>query len=175
MNNKIAVIGYGRHGKDTVCEILKNHYMLDFKSSSYFCAEKVIFPVLSNIYGYKTVEECYQDRHNHRKEWYDLIADYNNEDLTRLGKDILKEHSIYCGLRRKEELLELQKQKIIDYTIWVDASERIPYVEDINSCTVDRTMADFIIYNNGTHSELEDKVHYLMHFLLQPTEFPYSF
>ena len=31
---KLMVMGYGRHGKDTVCEILKEKYGMTFKSSS---------------------------------------------------------------------------------------------------------------------------------------------
>lgn len=167
MKNKLIVIGYGRHGKDTVCEIIKEHYGYTFTSSSMFCAEKVVFPELTKKYNYTTVEECYNDRHNHRKEWFDLIAEYNEPDLTSLGRLLFQEHDIYCGLRRKEELMALQIENVADYTIWVDASERLP-PENTDSCTVSEDMADFVIYNNGTLSELEEKVHSLMK-LLQPT------
>jgi dephospho-CoA kinase len=167
MKIKLIIIGYGRHGKDTVCDILKKHYGYNFTSSSRFCAEKVVFPVLSKKYNYKTVDECYNDRHNHRKEWFDLIAEYNEQDLSRLGKLLFQEHDIYCGLRRKEELLALQKENVAKYTIWVDASDRLP-PEPNDSCTVTKEMADCVIYNNGTLEELENSVHNLMK-LLQST------
>ena len=34
--------------------------------------------------------ECFEDRVNHRSEWFDLITNYNKEDRTRLTKEILK-------------------------------------------------------------------------------------
>ena len=81
---KIIVLGYARHGKDSVCELLARHGYT-FKSSSLFACEKVVYPALKDKYGYESIEACYQDRVNHRKEWFDLIAQYNTPDLTKLG------------------------------------------------------------------------------------------
>jgi len=163
---KLIVIGYGRHGKDTVCEILQNKYNFKFMSSSQFCNEKVIFPVLSAIYNYKTPEECYNDRHNHRKEWYDLIANYNTNDPAKLGKDLFNEYDIYCGLRRAEELTALVEQSVCDYVIWVDASKRHP-PEDKSSCTVTPEMADYIIDNNDDYDRLVKRVTSLIDAILE--------
>lgn len=167
MKFKLIVIGHGRHGKDTVCEILSKYYEYKFTSSSRFCGENVVFPILSKKYNYKTIDECYDDRHNHRKEWFDLIAEYNKNDPSNLGRLLFDEYDIYCGLRRKEELIALKDHNIADYTIWVDASDRLP-PESPDSCTVTKEMADYIIYNNGTLEELEKSVHELMK-LLKPT------
>lgn len=162
---KLIIIGYGRHGKDTVCDILKEKYNFNFISSSQYCSEKVIFPILSPMYGYKTTDECYNDRHNHRKEWYDLIANHNADDPSRLGKDILSEYDIYCGLRRKEELQSLIYQDVCDYVIWVDASKRLP-PEDESSCTVTQSMADYTIDNNLDYDNLVKNVKTIIDFIL---------
>lgn len=162
---KLIVIGYGRHGKDTVCDILQNQYGFKFMSSSQFCNEKVLFPVLSPIYGYTTLEECYEDRHNHRKEWFDLIADYNSDNPAKLGTDLFSEYDIYCGLRRKEELEALVDQDVAEYVIWVDASKRLP-PEDESSCTVSQDMADFTIDNNEDYDTLCLNVKTLMDFII---------
>ena len=162
---KLIIIGHGRHGKDTVCEILRDKYNFKFISSSQYCSEKVVFPILSPIYGYTTVEECYNDRHNHRKEWYDLIANHNIDDPSRLGKDILSEFDIYCGLRRKEELESLVNQDVCDYVIWVDASNRLP-PEDESSCTVTQSMADYTIDNNTTYENLVKNIETIVDFIL---------
>ena len=53
---KLLVIGYGRHGKDTVSEILCREMGLNYQSSSEFCAGHVMFPTLSKKYGYKDVD-----------------------------------------------------------------------------------------------------------------------
>lgn len=42
---RVLIMGYGRHGKDTVSELLGQHYGLPFQSSSQFCADKVVFPL----------------------------------------------------------------------------------------------------------------------------------
>jgi hypothetical protein len=52
---KLLVVGYGRHGKDTVCDILDQKYGLTFSSSSWFCAERFIFDALKEEHGYTTV------------------------------------------------------------------------------------------------------------------------
>ncbi len=70
---KLLVIGHGRHGKDTVCEMLRDEYNYNFISSSQFCADHFIYNDLKDKYGYTTAEECYADRHNRRADWYNMI------------------------------------------------------------------------------------------------------
>jgi hypothetical protein len=79
-NLKLLVIGHGRHGKDTVCEMLRDDYGYTFESSSRFCSKLFIYNDLKDKYGYANEEECYADRHNHRAEWYDAICAYNVPD-----------------------------------------------------------------------------------------------
>ena len=141
---KYLVIGHGRHGKDTVCEILQQ-LGLTFVSSSWFVAEKVIFPHMN----YDTVQECYDDRHNHRQQWHDLIHEYCKDDHSRLVKEILAENDIYCGLRNRKEF-EASKH-LFDVVFWVDRSEHLP-PESSNELTADD--ADFVIDNNGSLEEL---------------------
>ena len=40
---KLLIIGHGRHGKDTVSEILHDNYGYSFESSSQFCSKLFIF------------------------------------------------------------------------------------------------------------------------------------
>lgn len=152
----IMVIGWKRNGKDTVGEMLQE---IGYKaiSSSVYAAEKVVYPVLSKLYGYNSVEECYEDRHSHRVEWYDLIADYNKDDPARLSREMIEDgYNIYVGLRNADELVEAKKH--YDLVVWVDGYGRTGIKEDESSCTVTADMADFIITNNGSLEELRDKV-----------------
>lgn len=153
MNPKIVLVGHGRHGKDTVAELLAMFYGMSFRSSSEFCAEHVVFPVLKHEFGYKTVEECFNDRHKHRKRWYTLIADYCAEDPTRLGREIFKEYDIYCGLRNKREFIFMKNAGVFDIAIWVDRSEHVKK-ESKESNNIEPWMADFIIDNNGSVDDL---------------------
>jgi len=150
---KLLIIGHGRHGKDTVCEILKENYGFSFESSSKFCSKLFIYESLKNKYGYTNEEECYADRHNHRAEWYDAICDYNVPDAARLGREIFKAHDIYCGLRNKREFFAMKNTSVFDVAIWVDRSDRLP-LEAKDSMSLEHWMADFTIDNNGSLEEL---------------------
>lgn len=155
---KLMVLGDGRHGKDSVCEILTRDFGLTFESSSHFVAEKAVRPALAaKGIVYKTFSEMYADRVNHRADWFNAIAAYNHPDLTRLGRELYEVYDIYCGIRNHEELLALQAAGVIDFTIWVDASERCP-PEAATSCTVTREMADYILDNNGPVENLAEEV-----------------
>lgn len=154
---KLLIIGYARHGKDTVAEILTHDYGYKYQSSSQFCAENVVFPVLGPLYNYKTPEECFADRSNHRKEWFDLITDYNQPDRAKLGKDIFNVSNIYCGLRNYDEFMALKEENVFDYSIWVDRSNHLP-PEPTTSNTLFPELADITIDNNGSLDDLKKNV-----------------
>lgn len=154
---KILVIGHARHGKDTVCEILKDKYGYSFMSSSEYCAENIIFPHLAPLYGYTTYTDCFTDRVNHRSEWFNIIREYNGSDPARLGKEIWSKYDIYCGLRNVEEMKTLRADSVYDLSIWVDAGNRVPK-EDCSSITIDATMADYILDNSGSLEDLDKSI-----------------
>lgn len=154
--NKVLIIGYARHGKDTVGEMLQS---LEYKatSSSIYAAEKVVYPVLKARYWYSSVEECFNDRFNHRSEWYELITEYNQDDKARLCREMINDgYDVYVGLRNKEELDAARH--LYDVVVWVDATERLRSAEDATSCTVTKDDADIIIENNGSLDDLFEKV-----------------
>lgn len=163
---KLIITGNARHGKDTVCDILSSNYGYKFKSSSDYANEKIIFPALKDIYNYKTLEECFKDRINHRKEWFDLISGYNREDKTTLGREIFDNYDIYCGIRNIQEFQALKNANLFDYSIWVDASERVE-AENAFSISIKAIDCDIILNNNGSLLELEQKVDDLINVLKQ--------
>jgi hypothetical protein len=146
---KLMIIGYGRHGKDTVCDIIAKRYGYTFQSSSMFCAELFIYETLKDRYGYSSIDDCYEDRHNHRSEWYNLIKAYNSEDPTLLGRQLYSSYDIYCGLRNAAEFHALRNAGVFDYSIWVDRSAHLP-PESSDSISVEPWMADYTIDNNGS-------------------------
>jgi dephospho-CoA kinase len=154
---KILLIGHARHGKDTVSEMLQQMLGLTFRSSSEFVNESVVFPVLAPKYGYTTLDECYQDRVNHRQEWYELLRKYNGDDPARLGRELFEENDIYCGLRHREEFEAMKDQSLFDVCIWVDASKRLP-LESTTSMTLERTDANIVIDNNQSLKQLYDQM-----------------
>lgn len=158
MKPKIIITGYARHGKDTVCDTLKKLYGYSFESSSQILAEEVVFPALKDKYGYETIEQCYEDRVNHRQEWFTLLADYNKHDLTKLGTKIFESYDIYCGLRNIHEYHAMRLKGMFDLLIWVDAFDRVKTTESSESMTLDSSFSDIIIRNNGTLKELDKNV-----------------
>ena len=174
---KILVIGYARHGKDAVGEILRDTYGLTFTSSSLFCAERVVMPYFGRrapnagfdttpgVNPYGSVRECFDDRSNHRAEWYEAIRDFNWPDASALGRAIFADNDVYVGLRSKAELHALKNSGVVDHVIWVDRSDHAP-PEDRSSCTVEPWMADHVVDNNGTPEDLRFNVRQLMDGLL---------
>lgn len=152
------VLGYARHGKDTVCDILHQDYGLTFESSSHFVAERAVRPWLAaRGITYSSFDDMYADRVNHRSDWFDAICAYNEADPARLGKELYATYDIYCGIRNIVEFEALKAQGVIDCTLWVDASQRVP-PESANSMTITPAQADCVIDNNGPVEVLRPNV-----------------
>ena len=153
---KILILGNARHGKDSLAELFQEHFGLTFMSSSQASADFFLYKQLKDKYGYTTSEECFEDRVNHREEWYQAICEYNKNNRARLAQDILKQTDCYVGMRDKEEFNECVKQNLFDIIIWVDASKRLP-LEPGTSFNIDMSDADIIVENNGTFEEFVEK------------------
>ena len=157
MKKKFCIIGAARWGKDSMAEIWKEEFGIKFKSSSQAASEIFIYDTLKKKYNYKNPKECFEDRMNRRKEWYDLICEYNYNDKSRLAKEILKKADIYVGMRDSEEIKECIKQNLFHLIIWVDASERLP-LEDSSSFNISKSDADIIVSNNDDYQTFKEKV-----------------
>ena len=157
MKLKLMILGYARHGKDTVAEILHNDLGLSFVSSSFTAAEKVMIPYFaSKGIVYPDLATCYADRVNHRQEWFEQIKAYNTPDLAKLAREIYSENDIYVGIRNVEEFVAARDQRLFDYSIWVDRSKHVA-PEPSTSNTINASMATHVIDNNGTLEELRIK------------------
>ena len=126
---KILIIGHGRHGKDTVAEMLGLYANMTCTSSSYQAAE-VIFPSINafraavpSMAPYETALEAFDDRHSNRMIWKELISLYTAFDKAALAKLVLQQSDIYVGMRCEEEYIA--SFDLFDHVIWVDASPRL--------------------------------------------------
>lgn len=153
MSKKILILGHGRHGKDSLAEFLEHYYHITFESSSWGAAE-AIFPWLQDRldFKYEDVDEAYEDRHNHRELWKELITNYNTPDKSALCRQILNKSDCYVGMRCQKEY-EASKH-LFDLVIWVDATQRVGYIDPTMGIEFDDSM--FLVDNNGDESNLLD-------------------
>ena len=157
---KLMIVGHGRHGKDTVAQILADELGLTFCSSSYFCAKAFIYDALKNVFGYESVAECYADRNTSQRMrdlWHTLICAYNKDDPARLSREILSEYDIYVGIRSDGEFVEAELEGLFDLSIWVDASGRLDS-EGESSFEIKRSDCDIVIDNNYSEEDLTRRV-----------------
>ncbi len=166
---KLMIMGHAGHGKDTACKILKDDHGLTWQSSSDAACAHVVYPAMKEQCGYQTIEECFNDRHNHRPTWYQLIQQYNQPDPATLARKIFADHDVYCGIRHQDELKAARDANLFDFTIWIDASDRLPAEPD-TSCTVSSTDATFVIDNNGTRQQFQHNIRTMMGYLTRFTE-----
>lgn len=159
---KIGIFGYARHGKDTVAELICNKLNYSFCSSSYFVCSKAVFPVLSKKYGYTTLDECFNDRMQHRVEWKQLITEYTTPDKSKLARELLAENDIYVGMRCKDELNACIQNDVFDTLIWVDNNRLEP--ENESSCTIrkENYIWDIFIPNYFSLQYLDSQVDLLI-------------
>lgn len=125
MSCKILILGHAQSGKDTTASILTDLTGMTFCSSSWFVADKIIYPALKDKYNYISTEQCFLDRFNHREEWKNLIAEYNKNDKARLAKEILQVNDIYVGMRKFDEYEECLRQNIFNLIVYVTAEPRV--------------------------------------------------
>lgn len=154
---RLCIIGHGRSGKDTAAEILGNLYGFTYDCSSMAAAKIFIYEELRDEYGYQSFEECYEDRHNHRALWYDMITGYNSTNPARLAGEIMKNSDIYVGMRSRRELQESKHRGLFDLVIWIDASLRVPD-ESPDSFNIGRDAADIVVDNNGTEIDFYNRI-----------------
>lgn len=158
---RLFVAGYKRHGKDTVCELVRQHFGLAWAASSQMMTELAVLPHFRalraagrvEVPDYPDAAACFADRGRWRGEWYDAIQAFNTPDGARLARLIFAEHEVYCGIRSREELDACRAAGLCDALVWVDASRRLP-PEDAASCTIGPADADLVLDNNGTAEEL---------------------
>ena len=152
--SKILLLGHARHGKGTVSKMLG----LNAMSSSRFALETFLYDKLNNhrVYSglrpYTSHDEAYSDRKAWRHFWFDAIEDYNEDDWSRLARELIKKYDCYDGMRSRKEY-EASKH-LFDRIYWIDASDRKP-LEPATSMQIKRDERMIVIDNNGYIDDLK--------------------
>ncbi|ANS06215.1 hypothetical protein HOR19_gp22 [Phage MedPE-SWcel-C56] len=160
---KLLIIGHGRHGKDTVAEIMRDYHGWSFRSSSSWGAEHVIYPSVKATHSPAFLagrdwKWFYENRHDDtisccgRKFWFDAFKRYNEDNGgDAIAHGVLSEADIYVGMRSRHEFEA--GRRLFDHVIWVDASGRLP-PEDSSSMELTKEDADIVVDNNSTMRNL---------------------
>ena len=146
---KLLICGLGRAGKDQFAEFLR----LPFEPSSMVALDACIWDEWGKG-RYNSKEDCFNDRINHRMDWFNRIRIMNAEDPTTLGKLIFKDNPIYVGIRSIIEFEALRSSIPNLVAVWVDARERLPHLVD-ESCQITQEDCDFMVDNNKGLGELK--------------------
>lgn len=169
MSRRILIIGHAQHGKDTVAEMLRDHYGINFASSSHFAIQKAVWPMVKDKGPWKSSDELYADRANHREMLFHAIRAYNLIPGPSLAEQMFQEgFDCYVGMRSRAEFEGSRRS--FNAVVWVDASERKP-LEGEGSMELCRDDADIRIDNNRDLEWLRMWVNRLaLHYLaLAPT------
>lgn len=154
---KYLILGHKEHGKTTAADILKEEYHLEFKDSSMEAAKIFIYDLLAPKYGYKTFEECYTDRRNRRKEWYDLITEYNTPNKSRLAEKILEHNDMYVGMRDPHEIQACNNKNLFDLVIGIYDPRKEEEGKDSFAIDLFKE-CHVVIYNNSDINDLRNKL-----------------
>lgn len=157
---KLLLLGYARHGKDTVAEILRDKYGFKFISSSEFIGREIIWNTWGKI-RYPTFDDMFADRRNWRVQWMEMISLYNTPDKAKTARTMLERgYDMYVGMRRLDELEA--SRHLFDHIIWVDRSKHLPPERDSMDITRENAGWQFAVDNNGTLEDLERNVEELV-------------
>ena len=152
---KLLILGYARHGKDTVAEMLHKKHGFKFMSSSEFVGREIIWENWGKI-RYPTFEAMFEDRVNWRKLWMEMISLYNTPQKDRTARTMLeRDYDLYVGMRRYDELEA--SRDLFDHVVWVERSSMPPETGSMD-ITERNAQWDYKIDNNGTLEDLERKV-----------------
>lgn len=155
----VLIIGHKSHGKDEAGARLARLLECQYLSSSLFMCERAVLPTLAPLYEYTSVEDCYADRDNHREEWFNLIYEYNRLSPTRTADELLKEASIYVGMRNRIEFNANMDKGNFDVVLWVEAGKR-KEKEPHESMELTEEDADYVVDNNGSVEDLQAQLVY---------------
>jgi hypothetical protein len=163
---RIAIVGYGRHGKDFLAEIFDATTHLKYGGSCswaalpYVAAELGVHPQLA-----------WEKRHNQRQFWYEFCNYLRRDDPTFLIKKVLEQGDMVVGIRDKAELDAMKEQKLVDHTIWVDAAPRITF-ED-TTVTFSKEDCDSVFDNSRTKESAYLIAYHVAEFLGLPRKSEY--
>lgn len=139
----LAIVGYGKTGKDTAADFLRKHTTLPYVGSTSWVA----LPLVADHLG-MCQQIAWDTRSEHRTAWYKHCAYLKRDNpLFLVNLCIKKGGKIVTGLR---ELREVEACRDAGHHImWVDSSGR-GITSDPSLTEFDQSIAHDVVDNNGT-------------------------
>lgn len=135
----LAILGYGRCGKDTCGQWLGEHTPLVYAGSS----SNVVVDLIAADLGV-TPEEAWADRHRNRAYWKQWADNYRKDDPTKLARLCLQRGDLIIGLRDVVEFRACRDANLFDIAIWVNRD--VPVDPTV---TFSRDDCDIVVDNNS--------------------------
>jgi len=152
----ILILGHGECGKSTLTEIISEVTGLTGIASSKFMAE-----IVARKLGYKTVEEAWEDRRNHRAVWKQAIVEYRQDDPARIVRELYEDNHIYEGLRDREEFEASKEEGLFDLIVYIHR----PGIAVDPTMDMNEGDADLVILNTGDKEDYQEKCYRFAYFL----------
>jgi hypothetical protein len=140
---RLAILGYGRAGKDTMGIYLGMHTEHVYVGST----SDVVNPMIAKELGLSP-EENWRRRHegNNRQFWYNWCNEYRKHDPSRLAQAVFNAGgSMVVGLRDKIELAACRDKQLFDLIVWIEN----PRVPADSTVTFTRDDCDIVITNES--------------------------
>jgi hypothetical protein len=168
---RLAIVGHGRAGKDTMADWLAAHTPLRHPGSTsvyllkHYVAwkydltvEEALAPELAGLCAYE-----YGRRHARRMEWYDLGVRLRDANPGILLREALAAGDLLVGLRDTREV-DLARAELTDLVVWVD-NPRVPPDPTVN---FGPEVAHIVIVNDTTIPAFHRKIEALCRFACVP-------
>lgn len=154
---RIAIVGHGGSGKSEVSRYLSNALKLRYSGigTSRYAADHIFkcsrsaFP----LPHYNNVEECYEDRRNHRKAWAMVIDKLEKDNPLGYYAALLQQSDVIDGLRRNSVLEAFVSARAVDLVIQVVRDVPVDPTYEISP-----NLIDLVVPNYGTTPELHRRL-----------------
>ncbi len=140
--NGLAIVGYGRSGKDTAGRLLGEISVLGYGGST----SNVVLPLIAKELR-MSEEKAWNTRHQNRDFWKKWCDEYRKDDPTKLISLALKKARTVVGIRGAEELAAGKACGLISMTVWI-SNHRVPVDPTVEFTSAE---ADVIIHNDSDY------------------------
>lgn len=146
---QIAIVGYGRHGKDEAALTLHGKGPFKVFGSTSWAALPEMAEAL-NV----PAQIAWENRHLNREFWKSHCDYLRRNDPCYLIRKVLAGGNIVSGIRDRVELEAALSEGLFDAVLWIDR----PGFPADPTVTFDKSLATDVIVNDGTLEHFRETV-----------------